>query len=165
MLRFRSTLLVLVGVCVNSLDAFGESRSYEDRLTFRVYSPSVQQQLNNKTALLELRTQINKLHDAEFLKELALSNDNFGEQGSGLFADINNVSYTCREHWNRTIAGLLRSEFWAFKSKLIDWEKRPLHMARSYFAVCTHLIHLMYFKHLYNGYETQRCLNNIELMI
>eukprot|EP00105_Crassostrea_gigas_P037257 XP_019921405.1 PREDICTED: nose resistant to fluoxetine protein 6 isoform X4 [Crassostrea gigas] len=115
MLRLRSTLLILVGVCVNCLDAFGESRSYEDRLTFRVYSPSVQQQLNNKTALLELRTQINKLHDAEFLKELALSNDNFGEQGSGLFADINNVSDTCREHWNRTITGLLRSEFWAFK--------------------------------------------------
>lgn len=114
MLRFRSTLLVLVGVCVNCLDAFGESRSYEDRLTFRVYSPSVQQHGNHE-ALLELRTQINKVHDAEFLKELALSNDNFGEQGSGLFADNNNVSYTCREHWNRTIAGLLRSEFWAFK--------------------------------------------------
>lgn len=114
MLRFRSTLLVLVGVCVNCLDAFGESRSYEDRLTFRVYSPSVQQHGNHE-ALLELRTQINKVHDAEFLKELALSNINLGEQGSGLFADNNNVSYTCREHWNRTIAGLLRSEFWAFK--------------------------------------------------
>lgn len=114
MLRFRSTLLVLVGVCVNCLDAFGESRSYEDRLTFRVYSPSVQQHGNHE-ALLELRTQINKVHDAEFLKELALSNINLGEQGSGLFADINNVSDTCREHWNRTIAGLLRSEFWAFK--------------------------------------------------
>lgn len=114
MLRFRSTLLVLVGVCVNCLDAFGESRSYEDRLTFRVYSPSVQQHGNHE-ALLELRTQINKVHDAEFLKELALSNINLGEQGSGLFTDINNVSYTCREHWNRTIAGLLRSEFWAFK--------------------------------------------------
>lgn len=114
MLRFRSTLLVLVGVCVNCLDAFGESRSYEDRLTFRVYSPSVQQHGNHE-ALLELRTQINKVHDAEFLKELALSNINLGEQGSGLFADNNNVSYTCLEHWNRTIAGLLRSEFWAFK--------------------------------------------------
>uniref|UniRef100_K1QX93 Nose resistant to fluoxetine protein 6 n=1 Tax=Magallana gigas TaxID=29159 RepID=K1QX93_MAGGI len=114
MLRFRSTLLVLVGVCVNCLDAFGESRSYEDRLTFRVYSPSVQQHGYHE-ALLELRTQINKVHDAEFLKELALSNINLGEQGSGLFADNNNVSYTCREHWNRTIAGLLRSEFWAFK--------------------------------------------------
>lgn len=114
MLRLRLALLVLVGVCVNCLDAFGESRSYEDRLTFRVYSPSVQQQLNNE-ALLELRTQINKVHDAEFLKELALSSDNLGEQGSGLFVDINNVSYTCREQWNRTIAGLLRSEFWAFK--------------------------------------------------
>nr|XP_034301544.1 nose resistant to fluoxetine protein 6 isoform X4 [Crassostrea gigas] len=114
MLRFRSTLLVLVGVCVNCLDAFGESRSYEDRLTFRVYSPSVQQHGNHE-ALLELRTQINKVHDAEFLKELALSNINLGEQGSGLFADNNNVSYTCREHWNRTIAGLLKSEFWAFK--------------------------------------------------
>lgn len=107
-------LLVLVGVCVNCLDAFGESRSYEDRLTFRVYSPSVQQHGNHE-ALLELRTQINKVHDAEFLKELALSSINLGEQGSGLFADNNNVSYTCREHWNRTIAGLLRSEVWAFK--------------------------------------------------
>ena len=96
--------------------SFQEVPSYEDRLTFRLYPPHASQ-TNDTNVLLELKSVINKIHDPDFLREMAIPRDQKLYQTARLYADNYNVSETCREHWNRTIAGLTRNEFWAIKSK------------------------------------------------
>nr|XP_022320071.1 nose resistant to fluoxetine protein 6-like [Crassostrea virginica] len=110
----RFAVFLLIVVCLDVSMSFQEVPSYEDRLTFRLYPPHASQ-TNDTNVLLELKSVINKIHDPDFLREMAIPRDQKLYQTARLYADNYNVSETCREHWNRTIAGLTRNEFWAIK--------------------------------------------------
>lgn len=112
----RFAVFLLIVVCLDVSMSFQEVPSYEDRLTFRLYAPHASQ-TNDTNVLLDLKSVINKIHDPDFLREMAIPRDQKLYQTARLYADNYNVSETCREHWNRTIAGLTRNEFWAIKSK------------------------------------------------
>lgn len=107
--------LVLTTLCVNCL-AMRDFPSYEDRMMLKVKPPQLQHKIATE-ALLDLKSTINKAHDAEFLRRMGVSSDNLLGSGSRLLAENYNISETCLNQWSRAISALNNSEFWAFKSK------------------------------------------------
>jgi hypothetical protein len=92
--------------------------SYEERMMLKVNSPQLHPEIVNE-ALLDLRSTINKAHDAEFLRTMMdVSSGNLLGSGLRLSAEDYNISETCINEWNRSVTALSNNEFWAFKSKL-----------------------------------------------